>query len=72
MATPDDIPVDTLAETENYVAWRSQEPDGEMTFHLELDSVTVHFFQENWEEFIELVGQLTEANGKQGKKRRHG
>ncbi|MCC6798927.1 MAG: hypothetical protein IT325_02350 [Anaerolineae bacterium] len=50
-----EIPVDTLAETENYTAWAAQEPDGERTYHLELGPVTAHFFQEEWEEFIDLI-----------------
>jgi len=49
---------ETIAETENYLAWRAEEPDGEVTFHLELNNVTIHFFQEEWEEFLELVRSL--------------
>jgi hypothetical protein len=45
----------TLAETENYMVWRAEEPDGETTYHVELNNVTVHFFQEEWEEFLELA-----------------
>ncbi len=45
----------TLAETENYLVWRAEEPDGETTYHVELNNVTVHFFQEEWEEFLELA-----------------
>jgi len=45
----------TLAETENYLVWRAEEPDDEITYHVELNNVTVHFFQEEWEEFLELA-----------------
>jgi hypothetical protein len=48
----------TIAETENYMVWRAAEPDGETTFHLELNNVTVHFFQEEWDEFLELINLL--------------
>jgi hypothetical protein len=48
----------TLAETENFIAWKAEEPDGETTYHLETGSVTVHFFTEEWEEFLDLAGQL--------------
>jgi len=48
----------TIAETENFMVWRAAEPDGETTFHLELNNVTVHFFQEEWDEFLELVNLL--------------
>ena len=48
----------TLAETGNYIAWKADEPDGETTYHLELKNVTLHFFKEEWDELLELVGSL--------------
>lgn len=48
----------TLTETENYIAWKAEEPDGETTYHLELEGVTLHFFREEWNEFLQLVGLL--------------
>lgn len=53
-----ELNIDTLIETDNYTVWRADEPDGESTFHLELNNVTIHFFKEEWEEFIELVNRL--------------
>jgi hypothetical protein len=49
---------DTLAETDNYMAWKAEEPDGETTYHIELNNLTLHFFEEEWEEFLELVSSL--------------
>jgi hypothetical protein len=49
---------DTIAETENFIAWKAEEPDGEVTYHVELNNVTVHFFEEEWTEFLELVRAL--------------
>lgn len=49
---------ETLAETENYLVWKAEEPDGETTFHVELGNVTVHFFKEEWDEFLELIHAL--------------
>jgi hypothetical protein len=49
---------DMLAETDNYLVWRAEEPDGEVTYHLQLNNVTMHFFQEEWDEFIELARML--------------
>ena len=46
---------ETIAETDNYLAWRADEPDGETTYHLELNNVTLHFFKEEWQEFLDLV-----------------
>ncbi|MBN2500005.1 MAG: hypothetical protein JXB38_04500 [Anaerolineales bacterium] len=48
----------TLAETSNLIAWKAEEPDGETTFHLELNNITLHFFEEEWTEFLELVKLL--------------
>jgi len=52
----------TLAETDNYIAWQAEEPDGETTYHLQLNSVTVHFFAEEWVEFITLVKELAKGD----------
>ncbi len=49
---------ETLAETESYMAWKAEEPDGETTYHLELNNVTVHFFKEEWDEFLVLANAL--------------
>jgi len=49
---------DTIAETENFIVWKAEEPDGEVTYHVELNNVTVHFFEEEWTEFLELARAL--------------
>jgi hypothetical protein len=48
----------TIAETGEYMAWQAEEPDGEVTYHLELNNVTLHFFKEEWEQFLDLVKML--------------
>lgn len=53
--TMPDIPVETIAETSNYTIWSAQEPDGETTFHIELGPVTAHFFNEEWQDFVQLI-----------------
>ena len=57
-AMTDNIPTDTLAETANYVAWVSDEPDGETVYHLELGAVTLHFFAEEWNELLSLMEKV--------------
>jgi len=56
----DDVEIETgtLAETDNFIIWTAAEPDGETTYHLELNNVTLHFFEEEWREFLELVRTL--------------
>ncbi|MDH5606371.1 MAG: hypothetical protein OEY93_05745 [Anaerolineae bacterium] len=53
-----DINTKTLAETENYMAWQAEEPDGETTYHLELNNLTLHFFEEEWQEFLVLLAAI--------------
>lgn len=48
----------TLAESDNYMVWKAEEPDGETTYHIEMNNVTLHFFEEEWEEFAKLFGSL--------------
>jgi len=48
----------TLAETDNYMIWKAEEPDGETTYHIELNNITMHFFEEEWQEFTKLVKSL--------------
>jgi hypothetical protein len=50
--------IEILAESESYSVWQTEEPDGETTYHLELGTVTVHFFREEWEEFLKLIEAL--------------
>jgi hypothetical protein len=55
-----DFKTQVIAETDNlhYQIWKADEPDGETTFHLELNNVTIHFFTEEWEEFLQLIRLL--------------
>jgi hypothetical protein len=58
---PEEMPeinTETVAETKNYAAWVAEEPDGENTYHLELNNITLHFFQEEWDEFVALAEAL--------------
>lgn len=58
----DEIPTEVLAETQEYIVWRSQEPDEEVVYHIELGSVTLHFFREEWQEMLELMEQAAKAS----------
>lgn len=50
--------VTTIAETESYAVWSAEEPDGETTYNLELNNVTIHMFEEEYKEFLDLVKKL--------------
>ncbi len=58
MSDAPEIKTTTLAETENMGAWKAEEPDGEIVYNLQLNNVTIHFFQEEWDEFIALIKVL--------------
>ncbi|TFH34060.1 MAG: hypothetical protein E4G99_10260 [Anaerolineales bacterium] len=58
MTQEPEVKVVTIAETASYIAWSAIEPDVEKTYHVELGTVTLHFFQEEWDEFIELVAKI--------------
>ena len=65
MTNATDPKTETIAETENFMAWQAEEPDGETTYHLELNNVTIHFFTEEWEEFLSLARVIVrDADGK--------
>ena len=53
-----EIKTTITAETQNYVIYTAVEPDGEITYNVELGTVTLHFFKEEWEEFLRLVRAL--------------
>ncbi|MDY7077624.1 MAG: hypothetical protein SXV54_11950 [Chloroflexota bacterium] len=53
----DEPVIEILSETENLSLWQAEEPDGETTYHLELGIVTLHFFREEWEEFLSLMSE---------------
>lgn len=55
MSKSHDSPSNAIAETENYMVWEVREPDGELTYHVELGAVTLHFFREEWDEFLQLT-----------------
>ncbi len=51
----------TLAETENFIAWSVVEPDGETTYSLQLERATIHFYAEEWDELLASIPELISA-----------
>ncbi len=72
MTDQPEIPVETLAETENFTIWRAQEPDGEIQYHIDMDNVTIHFFEEEWQEFLGIIGTIQPSAGKPDKQDKKG
>lgn len=59
--TEPDIPTHIIAETDNYMVWTAEEPDGEVTYNVELGVVTLHFFREEWDEFLKLIQSMPKS-----------
>ncbi len=55
MSKANDSDNNALAETDNYLVWEVRQPDDELTYHVELGAVTLHFFREEWDEFLQLI-----------------
>ncbi len=51
---------ETIAETENFQAWLAEEPDGETTYYLQVGRATINFFQEEWDQFLDVVKGIDE------------
>jgi hypothetical protein len=53
-----DPKVQTLGESERYAIWVSNEPDlEEVIYHIELGNLTLHLFEDEWDEFAEVLLQ---------------
>lgn len=61
MSNENEPKTETLAETENFSAWKADEPDQEVTYYLQLGRATINFFQEEWEEFLVFVRDLDQV-----------
>lgn len=54
----DEVKTTTIAETDNFMIWTAEDGEGEATYNLELGNVTLHFFKEEWDEFLKLVRSI--------------
>jgi hypothetical protein len=52
--------IEILAETDDFSIWRSED-EGGVVYHLEFGAVTVHLYQEEWDQFLNLVEQVRES-----------
>jgi hypothetical protein len=55
----DDMPLEVLAETESYAVLLGPDLDGEPVYNIELGSITLHLFQEEWAELVELISKAS-------------
>ncbi len=55
MPQGDEMALVVLAETDNYAVLRGEDLDGEMVYNIELEGLTLHLFQEEWDELVQLI-----------------
>ncbi len=55
MPNNDDAATKVLSETDNFVIYTAEEFEGEITYHVELDKITLHFFKEEFDELVKLI-----------------
>ena len=47
-----------IAETDDFLVYKANEPDGETIYFLTYNNLTIQFFQEEWDEFLKLAEAL--------------
>lgn len=64
MKETDETKLTTLVETDDSFFYTAEEPDGEVTYHLQINNVTIHFFMEEWQSALEFLKKVVEIQGK--------
>ena len=49
---------EVLAESENLIAWRSEDETAGHVYHLELGNISLHMMPEEWDELTTLFKNL--------------
>jgi hypothetical protein len=60
MKESNETKINTLVETEDSFFYTAEEPDGELTYHLQINNVTLHFFLEEWQAALEFLKKVVE------------
>ena len=50
--------INTLVEADDCYLYTAEEPDGEITYHLQINNVTQHFFMEEWQEALDFLKKV--------------
>mgnify|MGYP001166053639 CR=1 FL=1 len=45
----------TLAETDEYLAWKAEEAGDMITYFLQINNITINFYEQEWDEFMKFV-----------------
>ena len=49
---------EVIAETTNLLAWKGEDADGEVCYHLEIGNTMLTFYTEEWIEMLDLLRQI--------------
>ena len=52
---------EVIAETSNYIVWKGEDPDGEVSYHVEIGNAMLTFYTEEWIELLELIRAVLAA-----------
>lgn len=55
----EDAALEVLAETENYAVLMGEDAEGEKVYNVELGTLTLHLFHEEWIELVQLIKDAT-------------
>jgi len=64
MKESEETKLTTLVETDDSFFYTAEEPDGEVTYHLQINNVTIHFFMEEWQSALEFLKKVVEVQEK--------
>jgi hypothetical protein len=53
--------ITTIVESDDSYLYTAEEPDGEVTYHLQINNVTQHFFMEEWQEALDFLKKVVNA-----------
>lgn len=61
MVNENETNITTLVESDDSFAYVAEEPDGELTYHLQINNVTLHFFTEEWQKTLQFLEEVVDA-----------
>ena len=50
--------INMIIEQDDYLFYSADEPDGETTYHMQINNVTLHFFNEEWLETLDFLSEV--------------
>jgi len=58
MPEEQDTKITPIVDGDDCFAYIAEEPDGENTYHLQINNVTMHFFNEEWQVALDFLKKL--------------